>query len=177
MRLVAPEWISIGSGKGVASPSAYFQQPSHAFGKGGWILARHLVRGAQAHPCGLPAARPADAGVTRCAGLPSQSTLSRFFQAFGGVAASATCFRVLWNWTMKRLPRRRDGYTLDLDSVKLLHEDGNQEEIKSRFTRQGIKPCLHPLLGILSEVRMVASFCLRAGNASRPTMRFPLFMT
>ena len=102
-------------------------------------------------------------GVRR---VPSQSTLSRFFQAFGGVAANATCFRVLWNWTMKRLPSRWDGYTLDLDSTKLLHEDGNQEGVKSGFTRQGIKPCLHPLLGILSEVRMVASFWLRAGNAS-----------
>ena len=102
-------------------------------------------------------------GVRR---IPSQSTLSRFFNSFGGLAANATCFRALWNSTMKRLPSRREGYTLDLDSTKLLHEDGNQEGVKSGFTRQGIKPCLHPLLGILAEVRMVASFWLRAGNAS-----------
>jgi len=102
-------------------------------------------------------------GVRR---VPSQSTLSRFFHAFGGVAANAKCFRVLWNWTMKKLPSRREGYTLDLDSTKLLHEDGHEEGVKSGFTRQGIKPCLHPLLGILAEVRMVASFWLRAGNAS-----------
>jgi hypothetical protein len=43
-------------------------------------------------------------GVRR---VPSQSTLSRFFQAFDGVAANATCFRVLWNWTMKRVPSHR----------------------------------------------------------------------
>ena len=64
--LVAPEWISIGSGKGICSPDACLQQPAHAFGNGGWILARYLVRGAQAHPCGLPAARPVDAGVAGC---------------------------------------------------------------------------------------------------------------
>ena len=102
-------------------------------------------------------------GIQRVA---SQSTLSRFFAAFGGVAANARCFRVLWNWTMKCLPSRREGYTLDLDSTKLLHEDGHQEGVKSGFTRQGIKPCLHPLLAVLAEARMVASFWLRAGNAA-----------
>jgi hypothetical protein len=102
-------------------------------------------------------------GIQRVA---SQSTLSRFFAAFGGVAANARCFRVLWNWTMKRLPSRREGYTLDLDSTKLLHEDGHQEGVESGFTRQGIKPCLHPLLAVLAEARLVASFWLQAGNAS-----------
>jgi hypothetical protein len=102
-------------------------------------------------------------GVRR---VPSQSTLSRFFHAFGGVATNAKCFRMLWNWTMKRLPSRREGYTLDLDSTKLLQEDGNQEGVQSGFTRQGSKPCLHPLLGILAEARIAASFWLRVGNAS-----------
>ena len=109
-------------------------------------------------------------GVRR---VPSPSPLSRFFHAFGGVAANATCFRVLWHGTMKRLPSRRGGYTLDWDSTKLLHEDGNQEGVKSGLTRQGIKPCLHPLLGILSEVRMEASFWLRAGNASCANKAIP----
>ena len=64
------------------------------------------------------------------------------------------------------LPSRREGYTLDLDSTKLLHEDGHQEGVESGFTRQGIKPCLHPLLAVLAEARLVASFWLQAGNAS-----------
>lgn len=66
--------------------------------------------------------------------VASQSTLSRFFRAFGGLAASAKCFRVLWHWGMKWLPSCREGYTLDLDSTKLLHEDGKQEGVKSGFT-------------------------------------------
>lgn len=102
-------------------------------------------------------------GIRRVA---SQSSLSRFFADFGGAAANVRCFQVLWRWTMKKLPGRKEGYTLDLDSTKLLHEDGHQEGVKSGYTRQGIKPCLHPLLGILAEVRMVAGFWLRAGNAA-----------
>ena len=34
------------------------------------------------------------------------------------------------------------------------------------YTRQGLKPCLHPLIAVLAEVRLVASFWLRSGNAS-----------
>lgn len=34
------------------------------------------------------------------------------------------------------------------------------------YTRVGTKPCLHPLLAIFSEVRLVAAFWLRPGNSS-----------
>lgn len=79
-----------------------------------------------------PPSIPQLLGVRR---IPNQSTLSRFFNSFGGLAANAKCFRVLWNSTMKWLPSRREGYTLDLDFTKLLHEDGNQDRVKSGFTR------------------------------------------
>jgi len=51
-----------------------------------------------------------------------------------------------------------------LDSTRLLHEDGHQEGVAVGYTRLGTKPCLHPLLAVLSEVRLVAAFWLRAGN-------------
>ena len=41
------------------------------------------------------------------------------------MARNAKRFRVLWIWTMKRLPSRREGYTLDLDSTGLLYEASN----------------------------------------------------
>ncbi len=56
--------------------------------------------------------------------LPSQSTLSRFLACFEGAGKNLRCFRALWRWGMERLPSRREGYTLDLDSTALLHEDG-----------------------------------------------------
>jgi hypothetical protein len=34
------------------------------------------------------------------------------------------------------------------------------------YTKRGLKPCLHPLLAVLAEVRLVAQLWLRPGNAS-----------
>lgn len=98
--------------------------------------------------------------------IASQSTLTRFFQGFSGSATNLRCFEPLWHWCLNQLPSRRQGYTLDLDSTSLLHEDGHQQGVRSGYTRVGLKPCLHPLLAVLSEVKMVAGFWLRSGNAS-----------
>ena len=102
-------------------------------------------------------------GIRRVA---SQSSLSRFFSAFQNAAINARCFGPLWQWGLERLPSRPEGYTLDLDSTKLLHEDGHQEGVMPGYTRKGMKPCLHPLLAILAEVRVVAGFWLRPGQAA-----------
>jgi hypothetical protein len=98
--------------------------------------------------------------------VPSQSSFSRFFAGFGSAAANLRCFRPLWQWCVHRLPSRKEGYTLDLDSTRLLHEDGRQEGVAVGYTKRGLKPCLHPLLAVLAEVRVVAQFWLRSGNAS-----------
>ena len=102
-------------------------------------------------------------GITRVA---SQSVLSRFFQGFTSAGDNLRCFRPLWRWGMDRLPSRKEGYTLDLDSTRLLHEDGHQEGVAVGYTKQGLKPCLHPLLAVLAEVRLVAQLWLRPGNTS-----------
>lgn len=102
-------------------------------------------------------------GIRRVA---SQSSLSRFFQGFGSAATNLRCFRPLWQWCLERLPSRPEGYTLDLDSVRLLHEDGQQEGVKPGYTKRGVKPCLHPLLAVLAEVRLVTQLWLRSGNSS-----------
>jgi hypothetical protein len=101
-------------------------------------------------------------GIVRVA---SQSVLSRFFQGFSSAGRNLSCFRRLFGWSMERLPSRPGGYALDLDSTRLLHEDGHQEGVVVGYTRLGTKPCLHPLLAVLSEVRLVAAFWLRAGNS------------
>jgi Transposase DDE domain group 1 len=102
-------------------------------------------------------------GIKRVA---SQSVLSRFFQGFTSAGRNRACFRPLFGWCLERLPSRPGGYALDLDSTRLLHEDGHQEGVVVGYTRLGTKPCLHPLLAVLSEVRLVAAFWLRAGNSS-----------
>jgi hypothetical protein len=108
--------------------------------------------------------------------VPSQSSLSRFFAGFGSAAVNLRCFRPLWHWCIHRLPSRKEGYTLDLDSTRLLHEDGRQEGVAVGYTKRGLKPCLHPLLAVLSEVRLVAQLWLRAGNASCGSNAVAFFM-
>ena len=96
----------------------------------------------------------------------SQSSFTRFFQGFTSAGKNLGAFRPLWRWGMERLPSRKGGYSLDLDSTRLLHEDGHQEGVKTGYTRLGNKPCLHPLLAVLEEAKLVVGFWLRAGNAS-----------
>ena len=102
-------------------------------------------------------------GIPRVA---SGSTLSRFFGGFTSPGKNLACFRPLWRWCLERLPSRKGGYTLDLDSTRLLHEDGHQDGVHAGYTRMGVKPCLHPLLAVVSEVRLVAQLWLRAGHAT-----------
>ncbi len=102
-------------------------------------------------------------GIKRIA---SPSALTRFFQGFTSAGDNLRCFRALWRWCVDRLPSCKEGYTLDLDSTRLLHEDGHQEGVRTGYTRQGLKPCLHPLLAVLAEVRLVAQLWLRPGNAT-----------
>jgi hypothetical protein len=102
-------------------------------------------------------------GIRRVA---SGSALSRFFGGFTSAGKNLACFRPLWRWALEQLSSRPEGYSLDLDSTRLLHEDGHQEGVRTGYTRLGLKPCLHPLLAVVSEVRLVAQLWLRAGNAT-----------
>jgi hypothetical protein len=98
--------------------------------------------------------------------IGSQSSFTRFFQGFTTAGKNLATFRPLWRWCLERLPSRPGGYALDLDSTRLLHEDGHQEGVKVGYTRLGTKPCLHPLLAVLEEAKLVVGFWLRPGNAS-----------
>ena len=106
------------------------------------------------------------APVLAITAIASQSALSRFFQRFGSAGQNLTTFRPLWRWGLERLCSRPGGYALDLDSTRLLHEDGHQEGVQVGYTRLGTKPCLHPLLAVLEEAKLVVGFWLRPGNAS-----------
>jgi len=98
--------------------------------------------------------------------LGSQSTFTRFFKGFTSAGANLATFRPLWRFCLERLPSRKEGYSLDLDSTRLLHEDGHQEGVKTGYTRLGTKPCLHPLLAVVEEAKLVAGLWLRPGNTS-----------
>lgn len=97
--------------------------------------------------------------------VPSQSTLSRFLAGFSQ-AANQRCFGQFYQWTLEQLSTRPEGYTLDVDTTGLIHEDGHQQGVKAGYTKQGVKPCLHPILAVLAEAKVVANFWLRAGNTA-----------
>jgi len=96
--------------------------------------------------------------------IASQSTLSRFF-GFFNAARSLECFRALWRWSMEQAPVQRGGYTLDLDTSSLVHEDGHQEGVVVGHTRIGLKPCLQPMLAVLAEAKLCVQLWLRPGNS------------
>lgn len=107
---------------------------------------------------------PAVAEVLGIEAVPSQSTLSRFFARCGRAACEA--LGGLHGWALRDLPARPAGYTLDLDSFALVHEDGRQEGVRVGYTRKGLKPCHRPILAALAEVPLVANFWLRPGNTA-----------
>jgi hypothetical protein len=109
-------------------------------------------------------ADPVMAPLLEIVRVPSQSTFSRFFQRFHSAGSNLATFGAAWRWCVERLPSRVEGYSLDLDSTQLLHEDGGQEGVKVGHTRWGNKPCLHPLLAVLEEAKLVVGFWLRPGN-------------
>jgi hypothetical protein len=108
-----------------------------------------------------------DAAVADVLGIEavaSQSTLSRFF----GVFNQRTCQTLggLHTGAVYCLPSQREGYTLDLDSWALLHEDGHQEGVAVGYTRRGLKPCHRPLIAGLAEAKLIANYWLRSGNTA-----------
>jgi hypothetical protein len=95
----------------------------------------------------------------------SQSSLSRFFRGFQSARQNSTCFEPLWRWCTERLSSRAGGYTLDLDTTTLLHEEAHGKEgVRTGHTPQGCRRCYHPLLGMIAEAKLVVGLWLRPGN-------------
>ena len=75
---------------------------------------------------------PALAEVLGVETMGSQPTLSRFFAEFTQKPSSE--MGRLHRWAMASLPSHKVGYTLDLDSWALLHEEGHQEGVATGCT-------------------------------------------
>ena len=106
---------------------------------------------------------PALSQVLGVEAIASQSTLSRFFDVF----SQKTCnvFNRLHRQAVFSLPTLKEGYTLDLDSWALLHEDGHQQGVAVGYTRQGLKPCHRPLIAALAQSKLIANYWLRRGDS------------
>lgn len=106
---------------------------------------------------------PAIARVLGIEAVASQSTLSRFFEAFS--QKSCNELSRLHQQAVYVLPSLKSGYTLDLDSWALLHEDGHQEGVAVGYTKRGLKPCHRPLVAGLAQAKLITNYWLRSGNS------------
>ena len=105
--------------------------------------------------------------------FPTDDTVRNLFRAFG-MGEVQRLFAPLWQWQMERLPRRPDGYTLDLDST-VFERYGRQEgSLKGHNPRKHGRPSHHPLLGVLAEAHFLLHGWLRSGNcgAARGAVEF-----
>jgi hypothetical protein len=73
-------------------------------------------------------------------------------------------FEPLTEWQMERLPARREGYSLALDST-VFERYGRQEgSLKGHNPRKHGRPSHHPLLAVLAEAHVLLHGWLRSGN-------------
>jgi hypothetical protein len=141
------------------SPNAY-EPTDTALGFLGGVLQGADKFSRVAHLCSDPAIHE----VLGVEAIASQSSLSRFFAQFN----QGDCHALgrLHTWAAGELPSHKGGYTLDLDSMCLLHDDGHQEGVAVGYTPRGMKPSHHALIGVLAEAKMVVGFWLRPGNTT-----------
>jgi hypothetical protein len=95
--------------------------------------------------------------------FPTDDTIRNLFRRFG-MGEVQRLFEPLAEWQMQRLPQRREGYTLDLDST-VFERYGKQEgSLKGHNPRKHGRPSHHPLLAVLSEAHFLLHGWLRSGN-------------
>jgi hypothetical protein len=97
--------------------------------------------------------------------FPTDDTIRNLFRRFG-MGQVQRLFEPLAEWQMERLPRRSEGYTLDLDST-VFERYGRQEgSLKGHNPRKHGRPSHHPLLAVLSEAHFLLHGWLRSGNCA-----------
>jgi hypothetical protein len=105
--------------------------------------------------------------------FPVDDTIRNLFRQFGAGNVQRL-FEPLTEWQMQRLPRRAEGYSLDLDST-VFERYGQQEgSRKGHNPRKHGRPSHHPLLAVLAEAHFVLHGWLRSGNcgSSRGAVAF-----
>jgi hypothetical protein len=95
--------------------------------------------------------------------FPTDGTICNLFREFG-MGEIQRFFEPMSVWQMQRLPLRREGYTLDLDSTVFERYGEQEESLKGHTPRRHGRPSHHPLLAVLSEAHFLLHGWLRSGN-------------
>ncbi len=99
-------------------------------------------------------------------GMPSQSTLSRFFPKYSH-DASDEIFSNMFTWWFKEMGQKN--LTLDIDST-VITRFGNQEGAEKGYNpkRHGRKSH-HPIIAFVAETKMIANAWMRTGDSASAT--------
>src|SRR3989442_13468827 len=73
-------------------------------------------------------------------------------------------YSALTRWQIQRLPRRGEGYSLDLDSTVFERYGQQQGALKGPNPRKHGRPSHHPLLAVLAGAHFILHSWLRSGN-------------
>ena len=86
--------------------------------------------------------------------FPTDDTMRNLFKRFRqGLVVQF--YEPLWAWQLARVPKRADGYSLDLDST-VLERYGQQEGVKRGYNpRKHGRASHHPLLAVLGEASFI----------------------
>jgi len=97
--------------------------------------------------------------------FPTDDTIRNLFKRFGHKLVYEF-FEPLWAWQLERLPRREEGYSLDLDST-VFERYGRQEGARKGYNpRKHGRASHHPLLAVLGEAYFILHGWLRSGNTT-----------
>jgi len=97
--------------------------------------------------------------------FPTDDTIRNLFKRFTQ-GMVYRCFEPLWAWQLARLPKRPEGYSLDLDST-VFERYGRQEGARRGYNpRKHGRASHHPLLAVLGEAQFILHGWLRSGNCS-----------
>ena len=97
--------------------------------------------------------------------FPTDGTIRNLFKRFTrGMVVRR--YEPLWAWQVGRLPKRPQGYSLDLDST-VFERYGKQEGVKQGYNpRKPGRGSHHPLLAVLGEAHFILHGWLRRGNTT-----------
>jgi hypothetical protein len=105
--------------------------------------------------------------------FPTDDTIRNLFRRFRQKLVYEF-FEPLWAWQLERLPRREEGFSLDLDST-VFERYGRQEGARKGYNpKKHGRASHHPLLAVLAEATFVLHGWLRSGNctAARGAVEF-----
>ncbi len=125
-----------------------------------------VVAGARrlAHSSMLRADRALGAllGIKR---FPTDGTIRNLFKRFTQ-GMVVRMYEPLWAWQVARLPKREEGYSLDLDST-VFERYGKQEGARKGYNpRKHGRASHHPWLAVLGEAHFILHGWLRSGNTT-----------